>query len=120
MGNSQVLADDRVSGQEKTNDAAMPERRSSRRRKVLKAAFITSFGGWLKVPCIVRDQSEDGARLIFEPGHLVPRKFTLHIEIDGMKVDCERVWNSGSAHGVRFTGAKEPSAAVRRQFVMCC
>jgi PilZ domain len=120
MGNSQVLADNRVSGRGKTKGAAMPERRSSRRRKVLKAAFITSFGGWLKVPCIVRDQSEDGVRLIFESGQLVPRKFTLHIEIDGMKVECERVWNTGTAYGVRFIGEKLPSKAVRRQYVMCC
>jgi hypothetical protein len=121
MSNSEVFIGGNATGLTSKNSTAMPaEHRRNRRHKVLKAAFVAGHGGWIKVACVVRDQSEDGARLIFDYGQVIPRKFALHIEIDGIEVQCERIWRSGLTWGVRFIGKKQPSKSVRRQSLTCC
>ncbi|MEZ5871755.1 MAG: hypothetical protein R3D32_07885 [Nitratireductor sp.] len=61
--------------------------------------------------------SETGAKLVFENVGLVPRVFVLFVELDGYKVECERVWQEGKECGVRFIGEKQPTRMRKTQIV---
>ncbi|MCO6186548.1 PilZ domain-containing protein [Rhizobium sp. L1K21] len=89
----------------------------ARRSRVLKGAHAAFNHEFSAVPCTVRDESETGAKVQFADGWWVPDHFTLFVEIDGYKVECEKVWHSGNSYGVRFTSQKMETAAGRRQTV---
>lgn len=63
----------------------------------------------------MRDASDTGARLEFEDGWFVPDRFVLFVEVDGYKVECERIWQKGKNCGVHFVGPKLASATHRPQ-----
>lgn len=94
--------------------AAAPQGRE-RRFRVLKGAQAAFNQEHSAVPCIVRDLSENGAKIEFSLGWIVPSHFTLFVELDGFKVECEKVWHRGELYGVRFTGPRIPTEIVRRQ-----
>ncbi len=87
------------------------------RKRALKGAYAAFNNEFSDVPCTLRDESETGAKLEFENGWWVPDRFTLFVEIDGYKVECEKVWHKGKIYGVQFTGPKETIATQRRQKV---
>jgi PilZ domain-containing protein len=82
-------------------EVAQPRQTRSRVLKGAHAAFNHEFS---VIPCTVRDLSETGAKVKFDEGWFVPDRFTLFIDVDGIKVDCERVWFRGRDCGVRFVG----------------
>ncbi|MCB1455405.1 MAG: hypothetical protein KDJ48_01035 [Nitratireductor sp.] len=86
---------------DETNNRIAPRQRVL---KTAKAAFNDQFSA---IPCLMRNVSETGARLVFDNVGLVPRVFTLFVELDGYKVECERVWQEGKECGVRFCGEKQ-------------
>ncbi|MCY1667599.1 PilZ domain-containing protein [Rhizobium sp. SL86] len=101
-----------------SDDVQNPSRKQvvrAERRRVLKAAYAAFNGLHSAVPCTIRDISESGARLSFEVGWVVPKVFTLFVELDGYKVDCEKMWHKGRIYGVRFTSAKEITKIRRKQ-----
>jgi hypothetical protein len=57
----------------------MVERRAKIRRRVLKAASLTFFGGYCTRESIARNLCQNGARLDFEDTTGVPHEFTLMI-----------------------------------------
>lgn len=87
------------------------------RSKVLKGAHAAFNQEHSAVPCIVRDVSETGAKIEFDLGWIVPNHFTLFVEVDGYKVECEKVWHDGKLYGVRFTGPKMQTSLGRHQEV---
>ena len=89
----------------------------ARRTRVFKGAHAAFNQEHSAVPCIVRDLSESGAKVEFNLGWIVPANFTLFVELDGFKVECEKVWHRGDLYGVRFTGPRIPTDLVRKQRV---
>ncbi len=85
--------------------------------RVFKGAHAAFNQEHSAVPCIVRDLSETGAKVEFNLGWIVPTNFTLFVELDGFKVECEKVWHRGDLYGVRFTGPRMPTDVVRKQRV---
>jgi len=100
-------------GVEQIGEAA--EKRAARRQRVLKAAVAAFNMEFSTIPCVVRNLSETGARLEFNEGAAAPERFVLQIELDGFKVDCERVWQRGNICGVRFVSEKRPTRVYRSQ-----
>jgi hypothetical protein len=96
------------------SDANSGDHRASR-SKVLKGAHAAFNHEFSAIPCTLRDVSATGARVIFEGGWFVPDRFTLHVDIDGYKIECERVWQKGSECGVRFVGEKIITGKARQQ-----
>lgn len=99
---------------ERKRDEADASERALRTR-VLKGAHAAFNQEFSAIPCVVRDMSDTGARLQFDEGWFVPPLFTLFVEVDGFKVECERVWHKGSSCGVRFLGDKVRIGSHRPQ-----
>jgi hypothetical protein len=89
----------------------------ARRSRVFKGAHAAFNQEHSAIPCIVRDLSETGAKVEFNLGWIVPSHFTLFVELDGFKVECEKVWHKGDLYGVRFTSPRMPTELVRKQHV---
>lgn len=85
------------------------------RSKVLKGAHIAFNSEFSAIPCTIRNISDSGAQLIVEGGWFIPDRFTLHVEIDGFKVECQRVRQKGSECGVRFLSERIRTGAPRQQ-----
>ncbi len=76
------------------------ERRAAPRQEVLEPATV-AFGD-TQVKCVVRDISEDGARLKCDAPHEWPERVTLTIA-DRAPRECEVVWSLNTLLGVKFT-----------------
>lgn len=93
------------------------ELRTARRQRVLKSARASFNDEFSAVSCVMRNVSETGAKLEFEEIVVLPRSFTLYVDLDGYKVQCERVWQDGRSCGVRFVGEKIAVKVFRTQLV---
>ena len=79
----------------------MNERRSSTRRRVLKAGTIMlDWAG--TIDCIVRNLSPVGANLEVESPVGIPDCFTLSIRADKFSRVCHIIWRKARRIGVRF------------------
>ncbi|WP_420408805.1 PilZ domain-containing protein [Hoeflea sp.] len=87
------------------------------RVRVLKGAHAAFNKEFSAIPCKLRDLSETGAKLEFEGGWFVPEEFTLHVDIDGYKVECRRLWHKGRFCGVEFIGEKIRTGKARQQVI---
>ncbi|MEQ8305700.1 MAG: PilZ domain-containing protein [Hoeflea sp.] len=87
------------------------------RVRVLKGAHAAFNKEFSAIPCTVRDLSETGAKIEFEGGWFVPEQFTLHVDIDGYKVECRRLWHRGRFCGVEFTSEKIRTGKARQQVI---
>ena len=85
------------------------------RRRVLKSGMICFNGRHSTLPCVVRDLSGTGAKLASTGSVGVPDTFELHVELDGIWVDCEVQWRRGDLVGVRFTSPMQVTAPTRVQ-----
>jgi hypothetical protein len=77
------------------------DRRRSRRWKVFKDAQLY-LGNGRSVRCVVRDLSENGARLQVPGNIVIPEIFQLHIKADRVTMTARRVWSTLDQMGVRF------------------
>ena len=93
------------------------ERRSARRRRLLKSGTIAYNGRYCTVPATVRDISDTGAGLMVGSGAAVPDTFELLISSDGLEADCEVVWRHGNKLGVRFVGAVRHVTPAHKQVI---
>ena len=84
----------------------MPERRTRRRKRVLKAGQIITNSNSSTVDCIVRDVSESGARLRVASTISVPQSFLLLIKSENVIVPVQRVWRNAHEVGVKFIGER--------------
>ncbi|MEQ8479549.1 MAG: PilZ domain-containing protein [Hoeflea sp.] len=87
------------------------------RMRVLKGAHAAFNQEFSAIPCTVRDLSETGAKLEFEGGWFVPEQFTLHVDVDGYKVECRRLWHRGRFCGVAFIGDRIRTGSARQQVI---
>ena len=78
------------------------ERRAVRRNRVYKGAIITFNKGQSAFECLVRNQSERGARLSMEQTFALPMSFTLAITVDRTARHACVVWRDPTEVGVRF------------------
>ena len=104
-----------IDRRETHKDATVAVDRRSSRNKVLKGAHVAFNNEFSAIPCTVRNVSETGARLVIEGGWFVPDTFVLHVDIDGYKIECKRVWQKGSECGVRFIGEKRMTRSKCQQ-----
>lgn len=89
----------------------------ARRTRVLLGGYAAFNQEHSAVPCVIRDLSETGARVEFDLGWIVPNQFTLFVDLEGFKVECEKVWNRGKLYGVRFNGPRIATERGRRQHI---
>ncbi|MGZ9103911.1 MAG: PilZ domain-containing protein [Rhodoplanes sp.] len=94
----------------------LKDRRSSPRRKQLKAGVVVFNARRSPITCRVRDISETGARIEVEQA-LVPDTFQLVIDLDGLEAECAVVWRRGSLIGVMFTSPPKNRPPRRVQVV---
>ena len=89
------------------------DKRRSIRRKVLKRAAIVFNNGSSTIACVVRNTSEQGARLVVESILGVPDAFNLRFG-DGYAVSCAVLWGRQNVIGVTFS----PPPEVQRPLVI--
>ena len=101
------------------SDAARSEEMVERpkRLRVLKSAHVFYDEGNISHPCVVRDISENGARLRFQNPVLLPERFWLEVELDAYKVECQLAWSHGLEMGVSFCSERIETKKVRIQVV---
>ena len=107
-----------MSRHEPVDDPADPnagDRARPPRSRVLKGAYAAFNKEFSAIPCTLRGISATGAHIVFEGGWFVPDRFMLHVDIDGYKIECERVWQRGSECGVRFIGERLVTGKARQQ-----
>jgi len=88
------------------------------RKRVFKGAKAAFDNDRRSMSCTIRDLSDGGARLQFEGDWFIPQQFTLHVELDGYKLECERVWHKGGDCGVRFVSDRIASGQPRHQVIV--
>jgi hypothetical protein len=105
-----------ASGRSVKSMKPLNDRRSTPRRKQLKAGMIAFHGRHSTLTCRVRDISETGVRLEVENAQ-VPDTFELLVELDGLEAHCAVVWRRGSVVGAMFTSPPKIRAPKRVQIV---
>lgn len=83
---------------------------------VQKPAFAVFREAQLQLPCVIIDMSAVGARIgLPRPGDVdyvdpdrLPDRLTLDIRDESTEVDCEIVWRTGNALGLRFLSSPQP------------
>ncbi len=93
------------------------EKRTSPRRRALKAGVVSLNNGNITLPCVVRDISDTGAKLKVDTGRHPPDHFQLQIELDGLVASCTVVWRDGQQLGVEFNEPPVVSAPTRKQVI---
>jgi hypothetical protein len=79
------------------------EQRKAKRTHRRQAAWVVLDGGVAKIPCVLWDISEGGARIAAAHGGALPAVFGLFLSKDGKsRRFCQVVWRRGSQLGVRF------------------
>ena len=81
------------------------ERRGAHRQRVYKGAIITFNRGNSVFECLVRNQSDEGAKLCMEQAFGLPLSFALAITVDQTTRKARVMWRSSDALGVRFEDA---------------
>jgi len=89
----------------------------ARRMRALKKGKLVFNRGLRSVPCIVRNLSENGAKLEFEQAYLLPPEFVLQIDLEDFEVTCERRWEEGLRIGVEFVSEKRKVSQQRAQIL---
>lgn len=91
--------------------------RKTSRRRVLKGAVAAFNNRHSTIPCMVRDFSETGCRLSAEGSSNIPDTFELHVDLDGLIVDCRVVWRGSGDIGVKFTSPPKHVQPRRQQVI---
>lgn len=77
--------------------------RLHRRRRMLKRGRIMAHRNLSTIDCVVRDGTENGARLKVVSQLQVPDEFRLINDTDETSFDCRVIWRNGDEMGVCFT-----------------
>jgi hypothetical protein len=78
------------------------ERRASQRRRVLKGATLTFNRGYSAFECVVRNQSDGGARLSLAETFAIPATFSLAIAGEKDAHVAHVVWRKSDEMGVTY------------------
>jgi hypothetical protein len=81
------------------------EKRTQKRRRVLKDGRVLLPGSRVTYDCAVRDLSETGARLRLQSDSIIlPERFELVFVADHLAYPALRKWRRGDEYGVALTG----------------
>ncbi len=80
------------------------ERRGAERRKVLKGARILFNSGYGALECLVRNQSEHGAKLVFGDTAAVPNHFSISFSGGKERQEATVRWRSTDSVGITLAG----------------
>jgi len=98
------------------------ELRRSKRTRRRNAAWIGLGNGGTRIPCVLWDVSESGARLAAPRAKVLPATFSLVLSKDGRSQrQCRVVWRNERQLGVKFiqaTAEDLEEEAVRRPAVI--
>ena len=86
----------------------MDKRRQEHRRRALKQAKVV-LSDWTVLDCLLRDLTDEGARLEFAAPVDLPQAFRLQFVSDNSRRPAELMWQRGQSAGVRFVGPPEPA-----------
>jgi hypothetical protein len=81
-----------------------PERRDTKRRHTYLPALLFTGAGTLLGKCVVKDISEQGAKLIYPAAEELPDQLLLTMGLD--RQHCRVMWRHQKEVGVRFGTAK--------------
>ncbi|WP_048707592.1 PilZ domain-containing protein [Microvirga massiliensis] len=84
-----------------TNPAQVLERHSLPRRRALLRGRIESNYRYSTMDCVVRDITEQGARLVITGDDALPSVFELALPLKNRNHRAEIVWRKGQECGVR-------------------
>lgn len=76
------------------------ERRASQRRRVLKGATLSFNSGYSAFECVVRNRSENGAKLSLAETFALPSTFRLAIAGEGGAHMARIIWRKPDEMGV--------------------
>lgn len=82
------------------------ERRSEPRKKTFMRGRILFNGGASSMDCVIRDLSENGAKLDLTDTAILPEVFDLYILHKDMTFRAHVRWRDGGQFGVCFKAAK--------------
>ena len=80
-----------------------PERRRNRRLRTLKQGRIV-LSDWTVMDCLIRDISDEGARVALGGLTELPQQFRLLVVSSNLLMPAELEWQRSLLAGVRFTG----------------
>jgi PilZ domain len=86
------------------------EKREALRHRCFLRAFVYFEGCGTAVDCVVRDISDNGARLQFDKPLVSTELLDLHIPIKGRNFHAEKRWHNGDQVGVAFHAATTTNA----------
>jgi hypothetical protein len=89
----------------------MDERRHTPRHRTFLQGRVYYNNRRQSADCIIRELTDDGARLSFTDPVALPHAFELHIPNRDQTIRVEIAWNHGTDVGVSF-GRVEPHAAA--------
>jgi PilZ domain-containing protein len=92
--------------QEKVPD----DRRNEVRFKTYKRGLAIFNDGWSTFSCLIRELSEQGAKLSINPQSNLPEHFRLMIVNDKIIIPVARAWRRGDKVGVKFEGSSRRTA----------
>lgn len=104
--------------QQSENSAQQALADREHRRRALKQGTISYADGAISVHCLVRDQTEKGAKLRLQSPEPVPNTFNLFIPIDGLSKSCVIRWRENDYVGVEFTEDAKAISGRREQVVV--
>jgi hypothetical protein len=79
----------------------LDERRAEERHKALKGARIIFNSGYGAMECLVRNQSEHGARLVFGDVAAVPNHFAIYVSGTQQRQNASVQWRYGDQVGIK-------------------
>jgi len=88
------------------------------RRRMLKSAVASYNDQSISMEVLLRDMSDTGVKLKLKGNDVLPDRFHLYVEIDGINVECEAVWRRGLEIGAKFVSEVEIKAPLRSQTVI--
>jgi hypothetical protein len=86
-----------------TQTPPVAERRPKSRRRALLGGMIVHSGGRFSFPCTIRNISEDGARIAFKKGQMMPSDFYLVDTWAGQGHRAHIAWVTATEAGLSFT-----------------
>ena len=90
------------------------EQRKDYRKPLSYPARIDRRNGSLPLPCLIRDVSASGAKVLVETADDIPDHFLLLLaKKNGALRDCRVVWRQGKQLGVEFLKPRMPKPAPR-------
>ncbi len=78
------------------------ERRVETRYKVSLRATVSSPRSKERMPCLIRDASRTGCRIVSSKAHRLPDHISLHIESLPSPIEGTVVWRTARMAGVHF------------------